>query len=177
MGSSQSISSTPLGRSLIGRRFRTNGNACYFYSGHDKKYGISSWTNNVMLMNPGVDSFEMEVLSDIQFEIIDVIKRWGVDSGHNIEVVIKILNSLSNVGIIRECNPNGSGWITRNSPNDVVSTKFPMHIRNAYHIQGIEGILYHFEFGLSFPRLPNYDFDTNGVYTLDGNKLIILPRT
>ena len=176
MGSAQSISSTPLGQSLIGTRFRTNRNACYFYCGHDKKYGISTWNNNLILMNPGVDAFEMEVLSDIEFEIIDVTKRWGVDSGHNIQVMIKILNSLSNVGVIRERNPNGIGWITRNSPNDVISSKFPMHIRNAYHIQGIEGILYHFGFGLSFPRLANNDFDTNGVCALDGNKLIILPR-
>ena len=174
MGSSQSISSTPLGQSLIGTRFRTNGNACYFYSGNDKQYGICSWSNNVRLANPGIDSFDMEVGSDIEFEVIDVIKSWGVDSGYNIQVMIKILSSLSNVGIIRERSPNSSGWITRNSANNVSSTKFPMHIRNAFHTQGIEGVLYYFNFGLSFPRLSNYDIDTNGVCTLDGNKLIII---
>ena len=174
MGSTQSIKDTPLGESCIGKQFKTTLPVCYYYCGRDKTHGICKWNNESTIINPGIDSFEIEVKSSIQFEIIDIIKTRDI-TGSNIKIIIKLLNNITDIGTIRERDPSKYiGWITRKSINDMTTYKSLMYIRNILHVQGIECIFNYTDFGLIFPKSSYNDIDVTGITKLQGNKLIII---
>ncbi len=191
MGSSHPINQTLLGRSLIGKRFMTKDHVCFF-CGHDKKYGVMEWKDKQYLGIAGVNSINLEIQSNIKFEIIDVSITTN-KGGSYVGIMIKILNNIpiKDIGKIVEFNPNyqpGSIsqldratliaqenmptiWIYRDNLGEVRSNMLPYFTQYDLNIADIEGILYDFEFGFEFQKSPIGDIDTNSPYILQGDKL------
>lgn len=71
MGSSQSISNTVLGQSLIGKKFQTKVPYMLYYYESDKKYYMRIYNNER-------ESGDLVILfnNPIKFEVTDVIQRW-----------------------------------------------------------------------------------------------------
>ena len=186
MGSSHSINQTPLGKSLIGKKFMTKDHVCFFYCGIDKTYGVSEWKDGRHLgSEPKVDTIYLEIQSNIKFEIIDVIKTVNIN-GRHVLIKIKILNNIQmkDIGKIVEHPvveveyPMGvyspTGWVFRNNIRDVRSTMLPHFTQYNLNIADIEGVLYDSDFGLGVHKLSNGDIDENSPYILQGDKLIVI---
>ena len=175
MGSSQSISLTPLGRSLIGKKFTIKENVRFFYRGYDKVYGLSEWKSTSEIGNPAVNTFNLKIESVMKLEITDIIKRWDIDNKNKITVWFKFLNDIpiNDIEKIREHNSYISPyWIDRYNIQEIHSDMVPPITQDELNIIGKEGILYYCDFGLSFPILSTGELDINSPYLLQGNKMI-----
>jgi hypothetical protein len=152
MGSQQSIDNTVLGESLVGRKFRTKNSCCFSYCSYDNKYYITRWKDQSMLGNPKPGSFDLEVKSLIEFEIVSVMKTWGIDSGDFINVKIQITNNIpiNMIGGIREAYLNYR-WTNRDTIDELKSSFLPaIYESNLITDKLICGI-YTYDFGFHFP--------------------------
>lgn len=161
MGGSQSIDNTILGRSLVGKKFRTKGVTCFsaHFSGYDRTYYISKWDDHCSLVNPNYGEFDIKVSSPIEFEIISLIKSWGIDTGHNMKIKIKILNNipLSKIENIRE-GTDDHRWIIREDLTSLESMCDLFKYQNNLIIHGLDCRLSVSHFGFEFVKL----FDKHG---------------
>jgi len=144
MGSTQSIDNTILGRSLIGRRFRTTNSFWFSNIGYVDSYSISlsyspktptfsvtsvsynefrfKFVQNIFKINNDDDDVNnnSHPFSFLMFEITNVDKTWSIDEKNNIIITVKILNDIpiSSIDTIYEGSYKGE-WIKRNTSLDI----------------------------------------------------------
>jgi hypothetical protein len=169
MGSIQSIDNTVLGKSLIGRKFRTKNPCCFSYSCYDNVYYIKKWYDKGSPCNPKPGSFNLEVKSLIEFRIISVKKTWGIDSGDFIKVGIQITNNIpiSMIGNTREAYINYK-WTNRNSIDEITSNFLPAIFESNLITDKLICGICPYSFGFQF--LP-YKFDVNQPCIIDNHFL------
>jgi len=154
MGGKVSIADTPLGRSLIGKAYRTKTETvCFGYCGYDKEYVLCKWSDRGSPVNPAPGSFDLQILAPVEFEIIYMDKTTGI-GGTYIHTKIHILHDIvpETVGAIRECVDASIGWEDRSDLSAVKSRMLDLST------EGKRIGLYTFELGLNLAY--NY-FDTS----------------
>ena len=152
MGSYHSINQTPLGKSLIGKKFATKDHVCFFYCGNSKTYSVREWKDEQDLGLAGANSINLEIQSNIKFEIIDVIDVISVFDidGRNLKIMIKILNNIQikDIGKILEYNKLEDptpilletipkNWIYRDNLGEICSTMLPLFDQHNLNIVDI----------------------------------------
>jgi hypothetical protein len=149
MGSEMSVRNTKIGKSIIGKRFKTTESVCLGFTTYGDVYSIDRWDNKSWLINPKLGSFDVEVKEGLEFVVIDVIKRWGIDSGVTISILTKILNDIptSSLGNFREANKDYS-W-SESSVGDTKNSNFPKVENSLLKTKGITATLCWRDFGIS----------------------------
>lgn len=94
MGTTTSAINTPLGQSIIGKTYITKIPVAFGYSVYDKVFVIREWEDRQTLSNPKVGEFWVKLEPGLIFQITDVKKSWGIDSGTNVRIHIEILNNM-----------------------------------------------------------------------------------
>lgn len=96
MGTSNSIidkNESILVQSILGKKYQCKIPLVFRYS-TDGKYFYNFYIDTYTDNKGGNEYFSfIEIESGAQFEIIDVEKRWGIDSGKNLYIYAKLLNN------------------------------------------------------------------------------------
>lgn len=120
-----------------------------------------SWKSN----NPKLNSFDIKVDHDIEFQIINVIKKYSFSVGYSIQIDIIILNDIpiKYISYIREAINNSSfpQWVEKDNIFNVKSYNLPSLRDDRLQTKNIKGTLYSFQFGFEYKKLPNGDYDTS----------------
>lgn len=185
MGSTVSIESSQLARSLIGKKYRAVIPICFGYTGCDKCYFISKWSDppsSPSLVNPGPGSFHMQIFSSVEFIVTDMLKQCDIFDGGDVVIKAKLLNNikLENISNVYEEhsylgeNRSTDHWV-KSSLDTLRTTKCPSIVkdnRNVNYLKtsNLEITIDYHGLGLYIPKI-NDKVDLTG--TIINNALIL----
>ena len=174
MGSSNSISQTVLGQSLINKTFQTKVPFRYYYYKSDNRYYMkqSDDNDNIVTIFGNTDdseSFSMVIKEPIEFTITDVMYRWSIDAGKSIYIIVNI-NKYIPLSHILNVKETRMGQDINININETTSPKI---IRTNNHLIINEQItlsIYGYN-KTGFIMFPNHDYNINQTADYDSNIL------
>ncbi|CAH6419493.1 Hypothetical protein HVR_LOCUS673 [uncultured virus] len=166
MGIMCSINHTTMAQSVIGYKFKTTKKVCFGYCGYDKNWIIDKWKPRSTLSNPKLESFDLEVISSIEFMIINVTKSVNIENGTNIHIQARISNDvpLNTIGHCRESIID-QNWVPT-TIKTIKSSKFPKMQNGSLMTKGLEVNLYSYSLGVEFPKKSDGSYNFNGTITV-----------
>ena len=169
MGSVYSINHTIMAQSIIGYKFRTNCKLCLRYCTFYNKWFIDKWRPISNLINPELDSFDLEITSSIEFMITNVSKTNNEDKPNEsiIHVYGTIMNNIpiNTIGHCRQSKSNKNLNKTYFSPiivKNINHPKMPKIKDKILITKGIEADLSTSFLNIEIPRNSDGNYNYNG---------------
>lgn len=88
------INDTKLGQSILNNIYETTEPVSLGYSMYDKNFYLDAWKDVPTLANPLKYDYRIKLPTGIQFQIIDVSKKWNFEVGTTLSTKIRLLQNI-----------------------------------------------------------------------------------